>query len=172
MAVAAGFVSLFTAGCAPELDWRLVRPHGVGVQLMLPCRPSIFARSIRLADEAVTWTLWSCQAGDATWALGYAEFADPRSVPAALRELLASAASNRGQVSGTRLPWAAHGFTPHADTGHWRWAGRLADGRPASGDTLNFALGPTVFQASVVTGRLNVESTDFFVASLQPSPRR
>lgn len=164
-------VSLFTSACAPELDWRVVSPPGAGVQLMLPCRPSTFAREIRLAGEPVSWTLWSCRAADATWALGYAELGRASSVPAALRDLRPEVAGNADSGSSTRLHWRVAGFTPQDEAGRWRWARQLADGRQIGGEMLTFASATAVYQASVVSSRIDAEAVEFFAASLQPARR-
>jgi hypothetical protein len=163
-------VSVFTIGCAPDLDWRVVRPEGSAAQLMLPCRPSTFARAIRLAGEVVTWSLWSCRAAGATWALGYADLGDARSVPAALRELQAAAVAKVGPAPATQIPWRPTGFTPRAEAGRRRWAGQLAGGRRIEAETLHFTLAKRVFEATVVAEHLDPDAVEFFVASLQAAP--
>ena len=160
-------VSVFTIGCAPGLDWRVVRPAGSGAQLMLPCRPSTFARPIRLGGQAVTWTLWTCRAAGATWALGFADLGDARSVPTALHELQAAAVAKMRSASARQIPWSTPGLTPRAEAGRRRWDGHLADGRRIGVETLHFTLATRVYEATVVAERLDPDAVEFFVASLQ-----
>ena len=90
-------LTLLMAGCSPALDWREVRPADTGAQLLLPCKPASHARELTLAGQKVRMVLHACRAADTTWAVAWAELADPARTGPALAELKASAAANVGE---------------------------------------------------------------------------
>jgi hypothetical protein len=165
--VVVGLAAAWLAGCSPTLDWRDVRPADSGVALLLPCRPTPQVRSVRLAGRTVNLALYACSAGEQTWALAFADLADPALVGPALQELQASAAANVGASTAQSLTLAVPGATPHPDSRRSLLSGRLPDGRSVQEQVAVFAVGTLVFQATVLGPSLPSEGVETFFSSLR-----
>ncbi|MET0348199.1 MAG: hypothetical protein ABW067_00305, partial [Rhizobacter sp.] len=88
-----GGAVLALAGCSPTYDWRELRPDGLGVVTMFPCKPTREARSVALAGAPATMTLLACAAGGATFGLAVIDVPDPgrrAAVRDALRDAVAA----------------------------------------------------------------------------------
>lgn len=142
--LAAGLLS----GCAPALDWRQVRPDGAGLEALFPCKPDSHARQAALAGRSVHMTLHACTAGGHTYALGFADVADPAQVPAALDALRAAAAANLGGREVAQATLSVPGMTPQPGARRIRVAGQLPDGQAMVQECAFFARGTVVYQAS------------------------
>ena len=155
---------MLVAACAPALDWRELVAAGTPVRVMLPCKPSVFARPVAMAGQSVQWTLLSCRAEGATWSLGFAELADPATLGRVSRSLAAT------EMGAERLGWTGSGFTPHPDAGRWRWVRVAAEGQALRGETVVAVYARHVFRATVTAQQLDPEAVDFFFASLTVRP--
>lgn len=160
-------LTLSLAACAPELDWREVRPAGTSVQLLMPCKPASHARRVTLAGAEVEMTLHACRAADATWAVAHADVADPARVSAALDELALAAQRNVGAATASVQPAAVRGMTPNPGARVLRIEGRLADGRAVVETVVLFAHGTRAVQASVLAERADAAALATFVESLR-----
>lgn len=155
------------AGCTPALDWREVRPDGSQARLMMPCKPASHARTVALAQRRVEMTLYACTAGEVTYALAFADMADPAVVTAALGELVRSASANlRASDTAASSAGAVPGMTPNAEAAQWRLEGRLPDGRQIQEHMAVFAYGTRVYQATMVGPRLDAEARETFFSGL------
>jgi hypothetical protein len=170
MLAAAACVAGLGAACSPALDWREVRPEAAGLVVLLPCRPSSYARSLRLAGQTVTLHLQACSADGLTWALAFADLTDPALVPAALAELQAAAANNLGASGSIALPLDIRGATPNAASRHLQIAGKLPDGKPVREQTAVFSKGTRVFQATVLGPELPTDAVETFFSGLRLMP--
>lgn len=158
------------AACSPALDWREVRPEGSGLVVLMPCKPSSYARSVRLAGEVAQLSLHACSADGLTWALAFTDLTDPARTSAALIELKASAMANLGATTSTAMPFAMAGTTPNTASGRLDIAGRLPDGKPVREQVAVFSKGTRVFQATVVGASLPAEVTETFFDGLRVAP--
>ncbi len=167
-------VGLFAAGllaaCSPGLDWREIRPEGSGLVVMLPCKPSSYARSVQLAGQPASLSLLACSADDLTWALAHADLGDPARVAAALSELQAAAVANLDATAPKRLPLAVPGATPNPASARVEITGRRPDGAPVQEQVAVFTHGTRVFQATVLGPRLPVDAVDTFFGGLRVAP--
>jgi len=158
----AACLALGCAGCSPTLNWREARLAGVGATALLPCRSDAQSRRLPLAGRTVAWTLRACSAGDATWAVAFADMGDAAAVAPALQQLRQAAARNLGETApAAALPTVA---------GRLRLEGQLPDGRAVQELLTVFARGTTVFQLSVIgphLDRLPADALDAFFASLR-----
>ena len=153
--------------CAPALDWREVRPGGSAVRLMLPCKPASHARTVTLADRRVEMSMYACSAGDVTYALAFADMADPAAVTPALQELARSARDNLGaSAPAASSVLSVPGMTPNAQSAQWRIDGRLPDGRAVQEQMVLFAHGTRVHQATMVGARIDADASETFFSSL------
>jgi hypothetical protein len=158
----ASCLALGCAACSPPLNWREARLAGAGATALLPCRSDAQSRRLPLAGRTVAWTLRACSAGDATWAVAFADMGDPAAVAPALRQLREAAARNLGD---TATP-----ATMSSDSRRLRLEGQLPDGRAVQELLTVFARGTTVFQLSVIgphVDRLPADALDTFFASLR-----
>jgi hypothetical protein len=159
--------ALLLSACAPALDWRDVRAAGGAVLAQMPCKPTLHTRKVMLAGQSVGLSLQACSAGGQTWALAWADMADPAQLGPALRELRDSAAANIGAQSSAALPLVVAGATPHADSTRLRLEGWRADGQPVREQMALFARGTLVVQATVLGASLPDDAADTFFASLR-----
>jgi hypothetical protein len=161
---------LILSACSPALDWREVRPAGSGLVGLLPCRPSVYERSVRLAGPPLPLSLNACSADGLTFALAFADVGDPSRVSAALAELQAAAQANVGASQPETLALAVPGATPNPASARLRLAGLLPDGKAVEEQVAVFSQGTHVFQATVIGPRLPAEVADTFFDGLRLAP--
>lgn len=149
--------------CTPALDWREVVLEGTPVRAMLPCRPSVFSRSVTLSEHPVQWTILSCRTAGAQWSVGYGSAPDPT---ASARLLQALSAMPQGGTQGERVPWRAEGFPMRPEVGRWRWTQPDGQGGVLSGDAVVAMHGPHLVRLVVTAPHLDAEAVTFFVDSL------
>lgn len=139
-------------GCAPALDWRETRLPGPGLEATFPCRPVGQTRQIELAGRSVAMHLHGCETGGRTFAVGWADVADPSAVGPVLEALRrANAAKAGGQVVRPVADWTLpRGATPQAAAGRWQLRVPGVEGAALAMDTAVFARGTWVVQASVI----------------------
>ena len=157
-------------GCSPALDWREVRPAGSGISLLFPCKPDSHARRVSLGPDAVRLELHACSAAGSTWALAFADLADPARVGPALSELRAAAATNLAASEPQAMSLKVKGATPNPASGRVQFQGHMPDGRAVNEQMAVFAKGTRVFQAVALGERLDPEAADNFFSSLRFLP--
>jgi hypothetical protein len=159
---------LALAACSPALDWREVRPDDSGAVAWFPCKPTHHARRVSLAGQERLLHLVACSAGDATWALAFADVGDPAQVGAALDALRSATLDNLGADAGAvrTLPLAVAGATPFAASGRLAFAGRRPDGLAVQAQVAVFARGTRAFQATVIGARLPTDGLAAFFDGL------
>ena len=154
--------------CSPALDWRAVRPEESGAVALFPCRPASHARRLHLGAANAEMFIYACSASGATFALGYADVADPAQVGPALAALRTAAIAN---MNGSAQPDGVlnvTGMTPNDEARRLRIVGHLPGGRAAQMAAGFFAKGTRVFQASVISpGTLDAEAVSTFFAGLE-----
>jgi hypothetical protein len=160
-------VALLLAACAPNLDWREVRPEGSGAVALFPCKPSAQTRTVRLAGGSATMTLLACTAGGTTWALAHADLADATRVGPALGELRIAAAANLGTSTAAEMPMKVPGATPNPAARRIEIVGHLPDGNAVREQVAVFSRGTQVFQATALGERPGVEALESFFGSLR-----
>jgi hypothetical protein len=155
------------SACSPVLDWREVRPADSGAVALFPCKPQSQSRQVRLASTQGQLLLMACSAGEATWALAFADLGDPSRVTAALDELRDSAIANLGATVESEQPSSVTGATPNPSSRHLQLHGKLSDGRTVAERLAVFAKGTRVFQATVLGERIDPDPAANFFASLK-----
>lgn len=154
--------------CTPALDWRVVKPAGLGLEATFPCRPANLTREVTLANHRVEMAIHACAAGGDTFAVGAVTLTDVREVDAALLSLREAAARNLGSEPGAALqPMAVPGMTPQARAGRSTLTGRRPDGSLVVEHLVLFARGARVYQAMVVGDRPQAEAVAEFFAGLK-----
>lgn len=136
--------------CSPALDWREVRPEGMPLVTLFPCKPASHARMLALAGAKVKMTVYACNTAGATWALSFADLEDPMRVTAALQELRSAALANIAATPSPVHEWIVAGATPNAAAGRSELVGRYPDGKAVRMHVGLVASGTSVAQLSVL----------------------
>ena len=157
-------------GCAPELDWREVRPPGQTVPALFPCKPAVQERRVQLAGKQVSLTLQACTTGGQTWGLASADLGDPALVGPALTELGAAAALNIGAAAPAATALQVPGATPNPASQRAMLSGALPDGKRVQMQLAVFAHGTRVYQATVLGEQVPVEAAQTFLGALRVAP--
>lgn len=153
--------------CAPSLDWREFQAEGSGIVATFPCKPDRHSRSVALAGQTVRMEMLVCSAGDVTFALSFADLADPGQVSATLAELQALATSNLGAARPDRAELAVPGMTPNPNAARLRLEATQANGTNLQEQAAFFAKGLRVYQATVLGKKVPAEAADTFFAGLR-----
>ena len=153
--------------CSPTLDWRQVRPAGLDLEAMFPCRPATMSREVTLAQRRVEMTMHACAAGGSTYAVGAAALEDVRDVEAALTSLREAAAHNVGGSATEAKAIQVPGMTPNAACARLMLTGKRPDGTPVVEHLAVFARGTRVYQAMVVGNRTDVDAVSAFFDGLK-----
>jgi hypothetical protein len=154
-------------GCTPALDWRRVRPPGLDLEAMFPCRPATLSRAVVIAQRRVEMTMHACAASGSTYAVGAMTLDDVRDVGAALGALRDAAAHNVSAAAGETQAAQVSGMTPHAQAARITVAGRRPDGTAVVEHLTVFARGPRVYQAMVIGDRPDADAVSTFFAALR-----
>lgn len=168
---AAAAAVFLACACSPTLDWREVRPENGGVVALFPCKPERREREVPLGGDKLRMTMHSCAAGGATFALSFADVADPARVGSLLAEWRRSVASNLGAPEETVTPAKVSGMTPQPQAQRVRIQGHLPDGKTVEEHAVYFVRGLRVYQAAVVGDRLSAEALDTFFSGLDLTTR-
>lgn len=156
-----------SAACSPTLDWREFVPEGADISVSFPCAPDRHARTVLVAGAKVQMQMLACNAGGATFALAFADVADPARVGATLAELRATAASNLQDAAPRNAPLQIKGMTPNEHAARVTIAGKLPDGAAVQEHAAFFTRGLRVYQATVIGASPAPEVADIFLAGLK-----
>jgi hypothetical protein len=156
--------------CSPVLDWRQVKPAGMGLEALFPCRPANLARHVELQDRRLEMVVHACTAAHHTFAVGSLVMPDVREVPAVLDALREAAARNLGDAAQSAQPFEVLGMTPNPRAGLSILTGRRPDGSAVVEHVLVFARGERVYQAMVVGNKPDAETVAAFFAGLKLMP--
>jgi len=162
-----GLVGSVLTGCAPSLDWRETKPDDSDAIAMFPCKPTTDARMVNLAGARVRMVLVACRAGDVTWALAFADVADPAKVTQALQDLRTSNAGNLGGTPTVAGPMRLAGMTPNPQAERVQVQGRLPGGEAVRLESGFFARGTKVYQAMVMGKSIDAEALATFFDGLK-----
>jgi hypothetical protein len=164
------FLSVSLSACSPTFNWREVRPQGVPLQALMPCKPETAQRSVPLAGSPIELHLLACETGGLQFAVAWAELTDAAQVPLAL----ASWRSASLQAIGVRSPPGDEASTAWAVgvKGAAQALGVQASGQNPAGGAVQtravyFARGGQVFQAAVYGERLPADVLEAFFAGLR-----
>lgn len=165
--VVSSVLLLWLGACSPSMDWRQIRPDGWAIEASLPCRPASHARTVTLAGEAVSMTVYACTVDGVTFGLASAALSDVRRVDAALIELADAASRNVSGAVDVEGGADVLGMTPTAAARRVRLHGRLPDGRAVVEHVAFFSFGPRVYQATLLGGSPSLPVVDAFFAGLK-----
>jgi hypothetical protein len=168
VAVLAG--ALLAAACSPTYNWREVQPERSGAVAMFPCRPSHEVRDVSLAGAPVSLTVVACHAGDAMFALSYADVQSLERVAPALRALRAAAVGNLAGAVTAERPAQVDGMTPQPEARAIDVDGRLPGGDTVHERVVVFSAGARIYQATMFGRKLDSDARDTFFGGLHLPP--
>jgi hypothetical protein len=165
------FVALGLVACSPAFNWREVRPETSTLVALLPCKPDEVVRTVELAGEPVSLDMLSCDAGGATFAIGYAAIRDRERAGAMLAWWRAATLANlRATVSGD-LPFTPKGSLALPQSTRVTATGQRADGEAVKVHAAWFAQRAgskvQVFQAVVYADKIGQDVSDTFFSSIR-----
>jgi len=155
------------SACAPALDWRVVKPPGIELQALFPCRPAGLAREVALLGQRIEVAMHACAVEGNTFAVGALAIADVRDVAAALDALHEASARNIGATPAPLQALTVPGMTPNVHAGRTVLSGRRPDGTAVVEHLALFTRGARVYQAMVVGDRPPQAAVDTFFTGLQ-----
>ena len=163
-------ISLLLAGlgaCSPTLDWRETAAEGSGVVAMFPCRPDRHARTVEIAGSKLKMEMLACPAGGATYALAFADVAEPAQVALALSELRAATLRNVQAEPPQVSPAQVRGMTPNTEAVRVAATGRLPDGARVQAHAVFFVKGLRVYQGSVIGAKTATDTNEIFLSGFR-----
>ncbi|WP_127995590.1 hypothetical protein [Piscinibacter defluvii] len=163
-------IGLAATACSPSRDWRELHPEGSSLRAQFPCKPDRHQREVRLAGRTVRMDMLVCHDRGATFALAFADVADPGAVAPALDELRAAAVGNVKAAAVHETALAVPGMTPNPRAVRLQFDGKRPDGTPVQEQVGLFAYGMRVYQATVLASRLKPAEADTFLGALRVSP--
>ena len=154
-------------GCSPTLDWRDVRPDGAGLRALFPCKPGSHEREVREAGQSLRMSMYACEAGGATFALGFADTGSAAMAASTLAHWKSAAQRNvQGELREDK-PIEMVGVDPSARAARVSLRGRAPGGDAVDVELLLFSRQGMVYQATVFGRRLEPEALDTFFSALK-----
>lgn len=172
--LAAAACALALAACAPDYNWREIRPAGAGCLVMLPGKPASMARPIDLDGLAVTMTMSGARVGEHSFTVGAVVLPDAQ--PGTREKAVAAMRSAMVRNIGGRETEATEAAVPIVDP-----AGRTTATQPgvrveASGQlgdrrlhlsALFVARGERAWQAVVIGPERDAANAQVFLESFR-----
>ena len=136
--------------CSPAYNWREVRVDGISLTVMLPCKPDHGQRDLPLvASHPVKVNMTGCKAGDATFAVAWADIGQPGDAPEALKRWKRATMQPFQSGSLQMLPPSGPGSAQGRGTEVVSASVRQADGRNLEMQGAWWVNGTQVVQAVV-----------------------
>lgn len=154
------------AACSPTWNWREFRPEGTALRLMLPCKPDLAQREVALDAHKVQMRLLSCKAGNATFALAWAELPPAANVPQALAQWTAATLGNIQGSATPASPFLFNGSSILPQSVRAGKSGKQPDGQELSFNGAWFAMDRAIFQASVHGAAQTTEVLDTYFSGI------
>jgi hypothetical protein len=129
----------------------------------MPCRPTSHERVVKGLGPAqgTSMTMHACKAGSGLYAAGWLDAPDPASVGDTMSHLLSAAVANTNADAASlqEKPFNLAGATPSPHMRRRQWKGTMPDGVPVAQETVVFAKGLRVYQATVMIAGTRVDAT-------------
>lgn len=158
--------SLLLQACSPALNWRDVRLDPSPVVALFPCKPERAGREVSMGGQALTLNLLACDAGDAKFALAYADAKAADNTAPLLAQWREVTLANMRAAAPQDAPVALKGATGSTAMGVLA-NGVRPDGRAVVLQAIWFASGTQIFQASVYSNAVNSQAAETYFAGLR-----
>ena len=153
--------------CSPALNWREVRPDGVNLVMLLPCKPDRAIKTVPLDGRDTVLSMTGCEAGGAMFALARADVGDASRAAQVLAQwqslTLAHMRASQSVTQNAQVPGADALPQPVQVLAR----GSHPDGQAVEGRALYFARGSQLFQAVVYAPRVSSEAVETFFSSIK-----
>jgi hypothetical protein len=153
--------------CSPALNWREVRPDGVNLVMLLPCKPDRAIKTVPLDGRDTVLSMTGCEAGGAMFALARADVGDASRAAQVLAQwqslTLAHMRASQSVTQNAQVPGADALPQPVQVLAR----GSHPDGQAVEGRALYFARGSQLFQAVVYAPRVSSEAVETFFSSFK-----
>ncbi|MCZ2497023.1 hypothetical protein GN316_09655 [Xylophilus sp. Kf1] len=136
--------AIFLLACTPTMNWRDVRPSSTRLQALMPCKPDEAVRTVMLDGQTVQMHLAGCDAGGATFVIGWVTTRADRlgaMLGAWQDSTLSLAGIGSGPDTPTGQPFAPAGTRALPQAVRLQGTGRMADGSALALDAAWFADG-------------------------------
>jgi hypothetical protein len=153
--------------CSPTFNWREVRTDTAALVTLMPCKPDQASRPVPMAGTTVALQMLGCEAGEATFAVSYADIRDPSLGGATLAQWRQLVLANMQATQVKDVAWVPVGAHDIPQSVRSRAMGRRADGAMVVADGVWFARGPWVYHAVVYSARSQAEAADNFFNGLK-----
>ncbi len=167
-AALAALLCIALAGCSPSLNWREVRGNDAPYSVLLPAKPSSFARTVDLNGLKVEMSMTGAEVDDMNFVVASARITDAAQREAALATMQQGMLRNIGAERHTEKKVMLDGGIPATEIEASGRAGR--DGRPML-LRARFAIhGEHVYQAVALGpgSQLSPETAETFLSSFKP----
>jgi hypothetical protein len=154
-------LTIALSACAPGLDWREVNPAESGVHALFPCKPEVSNRPAT-PTEPGRMGLAHCKAAGLSFALAWAELADPAQITPALMQMRLSVASKLGATAAAPQAMQLPGMTPNSQA---QWQSLIAPSQQAK--VAVFSRGLLVYQLVMMGPKRDDAAWENFVASIR-----
>ena len=160
------------------MNWREVRPVATGLSALMPCKPEEAVRSVPLDGRALDMHLTGCDAGGATFVIGWAMLPTGR-LGAALGDWQDATLSRAGIAAGPDAPngraFAVSGAQALPQSVRLQAMGRSPDGKAlrleaawfAAAGTSQPPFAPTVFFTAIYGVPSDPDAPENFFSSLR-----
>jgi hypothetical protein len=155
------------SACSPSLNWRLVRPDGVDMTLLLPCKPDRASKTVPLGGRSTRLSMTGCEAGGAMFALAVAELDDASQAASVLTQWQSLNLTHMRATTSTQRPVPVPGADAQPAPTLVSARGLHPDGQAVEGQALYFARGARVFQAVIYAPRIDPDAAETFLSSLK-----
>lgn len=155
------------SGCSPTFNWRDVHPEQTPLTALFPCKPDKTVRTLSLGSREVSMTMLGCNAGDATFALAFADVKNAAEAAVALGQWRSATLANLRVQSSSELPFLIPGASVSPPSVQVQARGARADGSPVVAQAAWFAAGSVVFQAVVYADKLSPAAVDTYFSGLR-----
>lgn len=152
--------------CNPTFNWRDVRPDGMRLAFLMPCKPVTANKTVQMAGQTAELVLLSCDAGGVTFAVAAANVTDASKAQAAMNQWRVATLANMKAAStapGASLKLAG----ALNNTQVAKAVGQRSSGQAVTSHAAYFAQGSQVYQAVLYGDAITLDVVDTFFSSLK-----
>ena len=158
--------SLLLQACSPTLNWRDVRLDPTPIVALFPCKPERAARDVSLGDQTLNLNLLACDAGDAKFAVAYADTQDANKTGPLLASWKTVTLANMRATAPADVPVNIKGVAALAAKGVLA-NGVRPDGSAVALQAVWFASGTHIFQASIYSDVARPQAAETYFSGLR-----
>jgi hypothetical protein len=148
------------------LNWRDVRLEPTPIVALFPCKPERAARDVSMGDQTLSLNLLACDAGDAKFALAYADTRDADKTGPLLASWRTVTLANMRATAPADVPVNIKGVAALAAKGVLA-NGVRPDGSAVVLQAVWFASGTHIFQASIYSDVARPQVAETYFSGLR-----